>query len=259
MRAVAPPAPSGLLAALAPGRWGGATVVAGVVAAATFGFLLGSGTAPLWVASLAAFAVAGVPWALKVRDDLRAYGVGVAMLVAMLLAQGLHTVEHLVQVGQVYLLDWPAGRSLGLITAANAEWIHLAWNLLVLVGVIVLMRHGMRSPWAWALAIWAGLHSAEHAYLFVRYLQVTAEARQLGLGGLPVTQALPGLLGRDGLLAAQSWCGRIPGITDVSRVVVHFVWNAGEVVLLILAGRHYLVRLGSPVLPGGPRRPHPLD
>lgn len=259
MRSALPAPPGGVLGALAPGRWGRAAVAAGVAAAATFGFLLGSGATSLWVASLTAVAVAGAPWALKVHDDLRAYGVGVATLVTMLLAQGLHTAEHLVQVAQVYLLDWPAGRALGLITAANAEWIHLSWNLLVLAGVLVLMRHGMRSPWAWALAIWAGLHTIEHAYLFVRYLQVTAEARQLGLGGLPVSQALPGILGRDGLLAAQSWCGRIPGITDVSRVVVHFAWNAGEIVLLIIAGQRFLSRTASPDLAGGAGRPISLS
>lgn len=246
--------PDSLLRVLDPGRWSWAVAVAALGAAILFGFLLGSGRAALWVASLAALAVAGAPWLLKLRDDLRAHGVAITTLFAMLLAQGLHTLEHVVQVGQVYLLDWPAGRALGLVTAANAEWIHLAWNLLVLVGVLVLMSRGMRSFWAWALLLWACAHTFEHAYLFVRYLQVTAEARQLGLGGFPVAQSLPGIVGRDGLLAMQTWCGRIPGLTDAPRAVVHFVWNLGEVVLLILAGRHFVRRHTTPTLLGGDDR-----
>jgi len=252
--ALLPAPPDSLLRVLDPGRWGRAAAAAALAAALLFGFLLGSGYAVLWVASLVALAVAGVPWLLKLRDDLRAYGVAVASLFAMLLAQGLHTVEHFVQMAQIYLLDWPAGRALGLVTAANAEWIHLTWNLLVLGGVVVLMSLGMRSFWAWVLLLWACAHTLEHAYLFVRYLQVTAEARQLGLGGFPVAQGLPGIVGRDGLLAMQSWCGRIPGLTDAPRAVVHFVWNLGEVILLILAGRHFVRRLANPTLPGGDRR-----
>lgn len=251
--------PESLRALLAPGRWGPLVVPFALLATALGGFLLGSGRAPLWAATLIAVAVAAIPWTLKWRDDLRRVGAAATALAILLALQGFHTVEHTVQLLQVYLLDRPAARALGLVTAANAEWIHLAWNAAVLLGVGWLTARGMRSRWAWLLLAWAGLHTAEHGYLFVRYLQVAAEANALGVGGQGVLQGLPGVLGRDGWLALQSWCGRIPGLTTAPRVVVHFAWNAGEIVLLVLAARAGLPGLLRSRPPRSPRfRPfHP--
>lgn len=126
--------------------------------------------------------------------------------------QGLHALEHAAQLLQLYLLDWPVGRSLDIISA-NVEWLHLVWNVGVLAGLLLLLRAGMCSPWTWVLIGYALLHTAEHTYLFVRYLAVLREAEALGLRGYSVAQALPGVLGRDGWLALQPWCGRIPGLT----------------------------------------------
>ncbi len=53
-------------------------------------------------------------------------------------------------------------------------------------------------------------------------------------------QGLPGILGRDGWLAYSGLCGRIPGLTTASRIDVHFWWNTGEIVLLLLASHPFL-------------------
>jgi|AACY02.16.fsa_nt_gi hypothetical protein len=231
-----------------------ATLVFGFASVITFGVLTGSAALLPWKAALLALAIAGVPWLAKWRTDLRSWGLALVTLAVMIVAQGLHTAEHVLQLVQVYLLDWPAGRALGLISAANVEWIHLAWNLLVLAGVLLLMVRGVRSPWAWVLLAWSLLHTGEHAYLFVRSLVVVAQSNALGLEVLPVTQALPGILGRDGVLASQTWCGRIPGLTTAPRVVVHFVWNAGEMALLLATGHAYLRHRHHLTSPVPPRR-----
>jgi len=244
--------PRNLVDLLDPGPRRIATLLFAFAAVMAFGALTGSGILIPWKAALLSLAVAAVPWLAKWHADLRTWGLAVVTLAVMLVAQGLHTAEHVLQLVQLYLLDWPAGRALGLISAANVEWIHLAWNLLVLAGVVILMARGARSPWAWLLLAWSLLHTGEHGYLFVRSLVVVAQANALGLEVLPVTQALPGIVGRDGVLAAQTWCGRIPGLTTAPRVVVHFIWNAGELALLLAAGHAFLRhqnRLVSPVPP----------
>ena len=220
---------------LDPGRRLPLVIMSAAVAVTLWGFLVGSGAASLSSASLLAVGILVVPAALKWRDDAQRLGVAATVLSVLLVTQGFHTVEHFAQVIQYYLLDWPAGRSLGLITAANAEWIHFTWNWLVTLGIVFLVMRGLRNGWAYALLVWATLHSLEHAYLLVRYFAVLAELNAVELNATGVTQSLPGVLGRDGFLALQSWCGRVPGLTTVPRVAIHFWWNAGEIILLMLA------------------------
>jgi hypothetical protein len=111
--------------------------------------------------------------------------------------------------------------------------------------VLFLFYKGMRNFWAYLLIVWAVLHGLEHTYMLVRYYLLLQELAQLGVAPLPVAQALPGILGRDGWLAVSNICGRIPGLTTSSRIAVHFWWNFGEIVLLSLAawqGMHQLTK-----------------
>src|SRR5712692_4149547 len=98
-----------------------------------------------------------------------------ALLTVLLAAQGFHSVEHVVQVIQFHVLQWQASASTGLISAANAEWIHFVWNWSVVVVVVALIRRGMRSVWAGLLVAWSVAHGLEHAYLLLQYLQVQQE------------------------------------------------------------------------------------
>ncbi len=240
---------------LHPGRQARFAVIAAAIGLTTGSFLVGAGLTPLWLGSVTGFAVAGVPWLLKWRSDLKSWGFAVTLLGVLVVLQGVHSLEHLVQLAQLYVLQWPLQRSLGLITSANVEWVHLAWNLVVLAGVIYLMTRGFRNVWMWALLVWAGLHTLEHAYLFARYLQVAREINGFGLPSFGASQSLPGVLGRDGWLSQQSWCGRIAGITTAPRAVIHFGWNAGEAALLLVAARSNLPRFSnitpSPTTPRG--------
>jgi len=168
----------------------------------------------------------------------RVAGPGVALLALLLVAQAGHSVEHVVQMTQVYLLGLPGMASQGFLVVANVEWVHAAWSSGVALGAIALLAFGLRTPWAWLLLLWSLAHAGEHGYLLVRALQVQAAMAELGLPSLPAAQALPGVLGRDGWLATSpfaSWCSSIPGLITAPRPLVHFVWNSGEMLLLVAA------------------------
>ena len=200
----------------------------------------------LWVAS-AVVLVALLPVGVrKWRADRVRYGATVMILSILLTTQGAHTIEHIVQWAQYHLLFWTARQSSGLISPANAEWVHFVWNWGVLLVVIVLLRGGMRNFWSWLLLGVAMLHTAEHTYTFVRHLQVLTELRIMGVTGV-TAQGLPGIIGRDGWLARSVWtqgtiiCS-VPGLTTASRLDVHFWWNVIEMSLLAVSGHVFLRR-----------------
>ena len=208
---------------------------------------------PLWVASALGLALLLLAGVLKWRDDLRRYGLVVMVLSVLLAAQGFHTIEHLAQIIQYHVLKWPPFASSGLISAANAEWVHFVWNWLVVALAAYLVRGGMRGLWGWLFLAWAVAHASEHSYMMARYLEMSSELRRLGFPELSA-QGLPGVLGRDGWLARSpatqgTFLCRLPGVTTAPRIDVHFWWNAGEVVLLALAANSFLrPRIGRSTL-----------
>jgi len=220
-----------------------------VVATVALGLLLGWLAIeqlgwPLWGATALMLVLLLAPGVAKWRADARRYGL-TAMGVSMLLAaQGFHSVEHVAQWIQFHMLNWSARDSTGLLSPANAEWVHFVWNWIVLIAVLCLLRGGMRNIWTWLLLAWALAHTLEHTYLFSRYLAVVADLRQMGLTDV-TAQGLPGVLGRDGWLARSpatqnTFLCRLPGVTTATRLDVHFWWNAGEMSLLLLAAHCYL-------------------
>ncbi|RIH87981.1 hypothetical protein [Calidithermus roseus] len=198
---------------------------------------------PVWGGSLIFLGTLAVPVGLKWWDDFRRLGVAAFVLSALLMLQGLHFLEHATQMVQYYLLDRPPALSQGFISSLNIEWVHFIWNTVVWVLTVYLLRRGMAGGWGWALLLWMTGHTLEHAYLLARYLQLTQELAALGLPGFGVSQALPGILGRDGWLAESSICGQIPGLTTAPRVTIHFFWNLGETALLLFAAHFNLSRL----------------
>ena len=199
---------------------------------------------PLWAVTalvIVALLPAGV---LKWQDDRRLFGATAMVLSIVLTTQGLHTIEHLVQWVQYHLLYWTMRQSSGLLSPANAEWVHFVWNWLVLIAVIILIAGGMRNKWAWLLLTVAFFHTVEHSYTFLRYQLVLRELTAMDV--LNVTaQGLPGIVGRDGWLARSIWtrgtflCS-IPGLTTAIRLDIHFWWNAIEMSLLVMAGHVYM-------------------
>jgi hypothetical protein len=198
---------------------------------------------PVWGGTLVFLGVIAVPVGLKLWDDFSRLGVVATMLSALLMLQGFHLLEHTVQMMQFYLFGRPPILSQGLISSLNIEWVHFLWNVFVLSITIFLLRKGLRGLWGWALLFWSTAHTLEHTYLLLRYLQMQVELSALGLSGFQVTQALPGILGRDGWLAENNLCTSVPGLTTLPRVAIHFLWNLGETGLLLLAAHAQLSRL----------------
>jgi hypothetical protein len=218
-----------------PGRRSLLVVTGLALAVILWSFLVGYGALSISQASALAFGLVIVAVSPKWIDDTRRWGISVGVLGALITLQSLHLLEHGVQMIQFYFLNWPAGKSLGLISALNVEWVHFIWNWLIWSLTVYLVVRGMRNPWSYVLLTWATLHSLEHTYLLVRYLQVLRELGQFDLPLFTVTQALPGVFGRNGWLALSELCGRIPGLTTAPRSVIHFWWNLGEVTLLLCA------------------------
>jgi hypothetical protein len=217
--------------------------VTGVVATV----LVQSKVTPLWSAMLGVLALLMIAAVPKWLSDRRLYGTPAMVLCIMVATQGFHTVEHIAQWIQFHLLRWPFWQSSGLISPANAEWVHFVWNWLVLLTVIYLVRSGMRNIWAWLLLAWAGAHTFEHTYLMLRYLQTLGDLRVLGVSDV-AAQGLPGILGRDGWLASSpatqnTFLCRLPGFTTAQRLDVHFWWNVGEIALLLPAANIYMSRI----------------
>lgn len=238
-----------LLALLHPRRYSFAVVVSlttGLLLAAAAMIFLGW---PKWSATavvLLALLPVGV---LKWREDKARYGTTTMLLSILIVSQGAHTIEHLVQFAQYHLLYWTMRQSNGLLSPANAEWVHFVWNWGVLIFVIVLMRGGMRNGWMWLLLIITTFHTIEHSYTFIRYQLILAELRGMHIFNV-TAQGLPGIIGRDGLIARSEWTQgtflcRIPYLTTAVRLDVHFWWNALEMAALLPAGHLFLKRNAS--------------
>ena len=220
---------------LNPGRHMLLFVAAAAVAAVIGGWAAWRAHLPIWGTTLVVVGVLAVPMTLKWHDDLRRFGPAATALSVLLVLQAFHTLEHIVQVIQYYVLDRPPALSYGLLSSLNAEWVHFTWNWTVVALVVFLYVKGIRNIGAKILIVYSVLHGLEHTYMLVRYYLVLGELAQLGVAPLPVASGLPGIFGRDGLLALSAFCGRIPGLTTAPRVAVHFWWNAGEITLLALA------------------------
>ena len=216
----------------------------------------------LWKSVALFLVVMSVPVWMKWRADAERFGATASIAGALVTVQGVHTIEHVVQWSQRHILGLSLRQSNGLLSPANSEWVHFVWNWLVLFAVVYLMSKGMRSIWGWALFAWALGHTLEHTYLFVRFLEVGSQLDGLGVGEV-TAQGLAGIFGDGGWLDLNvgprfPLIRSLPGITTASRVDVHFVWNIGEMSLLVLAVHHLL----KPILPGhrsDARQPTPGD
>jgi hypothetical protein len=199
---------------------------------------------PLWAGTLIVLAALFPTGLAKWSDDARLFGWVVTLLGVLLTAQGIHTIEHVIQWLQYHALYWTMRQSNGLISAANAEWVHFVWNWWVLICVTLLVKGGLRSPFAWLLLAVALAHATEHTYAFVRHLQVLDELRNYGVTNV-TAQGMPGIFGRDGWLARSeltqgTFLCSLPVLTTVVRLDVHFGWNMIEMALLLPAAHVFL-------------------
>jgi hypothetical protein len=129
------------------------------------------------------------------------------------LMQGGHFIEHIAQIIQIYLLDYPPAHAHGIFGALDTEWIHFLWNLTLLTFNILLIKKFPKNKWLWINLIAVIWHQIEHSYIMWVYLTT-------GVSGDP------GLLSQGGLLF-----GGIPFI----RADVHFIYNVLETFPIAIA------------------------
>ncbi len=151
-------------------------------------------------------------------------------MTAVVLIQGGHVIEHIIQLGQVFVLDVPDDEALGLLGYVlqfngTEEWLHLGYNtlyLLSLYALILPLWHitpeviTKRAFWIFITAsVWIeSWHMVEHGVII---------SNVIANGGCPC-----------------------PGIGDValglSDTILHFFYNAlayaGVVCAYILIVRH---------------------
>ena len=149
--------------------------------------------------------------------------------VAVVVIQGIHVVEHIIQLGQIYLFNVPENEALGILGYLiqfndTEEWLHLAFNSTYLLAIYILflpirsLTPAIVPAWAFALFVAGAVgleswHVIEHVVIISNVIQNH---------GCPC-----------------------PGIGDsvlgVSDAVLHFVYNSVAYLSLVVPF-HYIVQ-----------------
>jgi hypothetical protein len=214
---------------------------------------------PLWAATLLVMAALLPAGIAKWRDDAKRFGWVVMLIGVLFTTQALHTIEHIAQWMQYHWLLWTARQASGIVSPADAEWVHFIWNSWVFIAVVLLFKGGLgwRNPLAWVLLLITLTHAIEHSYTFVRHLLVLDELKRMGVTNV-TAQGLPGIIGRDGWLARSpltqgTFLCSLPGLTTAIRLDVHFWWNVIEMTFLTVAAHVFLRRALPPAPSALPR------
>ncbi len=137
----------------------------------------------------------------------------IALFYVLVITQGGHLLEHVAQMVQLHVMGRRGPDARGVVGALDVEWVHLGFNTWVFIALLTLLVRFRRNPWMWvtlAAAVW---HQAEHTYIISVFLSTGVE-------------------GTPGLLAMG---GRLWGGLDVTRPDLHFFYNVGETVPLVVA------------------------
>ena len=81
---------------------------------------------------------------------------------AVVVVQGGHVIEHIIQLIQVFVLGIPDDQALGLLghifaIQGTEEWLHIVFNVSYLACLVVIAWRLLRSPWLPRLVLWAFL------------------------------------------------------------------------------------------------------
>ena len=186
---------------------------------------------PLWGVVLAAAVPWGVVVAGQARWLARRHDAWLALFYVLVVSQGGHLLEHVVQVAQVHVLGMAPPDANGVFTALDAEWVHFLWNTWVLAATVPLVLRYRDNSWLRLAAVAAVWHELEHAYLIVGHV-------------------MNGTVGDPGLLAGG---GALGGGVPVTRIDLHVAYNVIETLPIVVAFGVTLRReqAPAPVAPGG--------
>jgi hypothetical protein len=198
-----------------PRRYG-LLAAAGSVVAAGVGVLAGW---PLWLMVSVGLAFWTPVLTLEVAWTREHYG-WLALFYGLVVLQGAHMVEHIVQMVQIHVLHLTGPAARGVFGMLDIEWVHFIWNSLVLVALALLVWRYPRNVLLWITLVVSVWHQAEHSYILSVYLRT-------GVSGTP------------GLLAKG---GKIAGGLPITRPDLHFFYNLIETAPLFGAFAHQLRR-----------------
>lgn len=149
-------------------------------------------------------------------DDPAIDGRFLASYTAVVVVQGVHVVEHIIQLNQVYVLGVPDDEAVGLLGyvfefQGTEEWLHLVFNALYLTSLVVIAWGFLRSSAARSVVPVLAMV----AFLFFR---VWLEAWHVVEHAVIISNVV-----------ANNGCP-CPGIVDaqlgLSDTVLHFVYNS---------------------------------
>ncbi len=174
---------------------------------------------PLWAIALAML----LPWvpvfAFEMVWTYRHYQ-WLALFYVLVVTQGGHFIEHVVQMTQIHVLGLKGLDARGAFGALDIEWVHFTWNTWVIIAVLLLLYRFRANPWLWLTAIIAGWHEIEHIFIMSVYLATA-------------TAGTPGFLSKGGLIG-----GGLPLV----RPDLHFFYNLIETTPLVIAFVYQLKR-----------------
>ncbi len=131
------------------------------------------------------------------------------ILVAAIVLQVGHQVEHIAQMFQMHVDGQPPAFAHGLVGRLDLEWVHFGLTVTIALVALIALARWPRNPVAWLLMPLALWHLAEHTAILITYLRT-------GITGTP------GILAHGGLLNGP-----------LARPDLHFLYNAAVLLLLI--------------------------
>lgn len=183
-----------------------------------------------------------LPWAIliarKLHGDWTRYG-WLALFELIVILQLAHFAEHVSQMVELHVLDWPTVKARGIIGDLDIEPVHFWWNTLILAATTGLLFHYRKNGWLWVSFFFSIWHEVEHVYIYFAWFLTQ------GISGHP------GILGAGGILDQADVT--IPLITELSRADLHFWYNFFEIGLFVVAFVVQALRtMNAPIA----RRPH---
>ncbi len=135
-----------------------------------------------------------------------------ALYEILLVTQGLHMIEHIAQIMQIYVLGVPRAEAHGIFGNLDVEYVHFFFDTSLEIGVILLLFKFPKNIPLWAAGVVGFWHTTEHWY--ITYYYTFDRANYLPTG--PGRHAINGLLGHNGLLWPNS---------PFQRAELHFLYN----------------------------------